>query len=209
MKFLLDTNVLIKLEPSDRLRIDGAESAVRLVRLLNAGEGHGAYVHPAIENDIARDPDTARQNLNRFLFGKYAALPHPPRSDAVARTLGTPTFGTNDWVDLQLIAALDANAIDYVVTEDGALLRKLHRLGLGDRGLTVLRAVDLLSPCSIACHRHGPPCTRHGCTPCVAMIRSGILCEKSMRISMNGDFGRRRTGALRGISSLATCMTPL
>lgn len=145
MRFLLDTKVLIKLEPGalNQLEQDAA-TAARLNQLLTGGE-HAVFVHPAIEHDINRDDDLERGKLNRFLFmEKHALLPHPPASAPLEPILGVPAHGSNDWVDLQLIAAVKAGAVQYVVSEDAGLLRKMRRSGLGDRALNLSNAVQIL-----------------------------------------------------------------
>ena len=60
------------------------------------------------------------------------------------RILGPREFGTNDWVDHQLLAALEADAIDVLITEDRSLIRKAVQLGLRDRINTVAEALSFL-----------------------------------------------------------------
>ena len=145
MRFLLDTNVLITLEPRSTSEMEsGAAAAARLNQLLTGG-AHSALVHPAIEHDIERDDDLGRKELNRYLFvDKYTQLQHPPSSREVESALGSPVVGSNDWVDMQLIAAVHGNAVDYVVTEDERLIRRFRRVRLGDRALTIAAAVRTL-----------------------------------------------------------------
>lgn len=63
---------------------------------------------------------------------------------AAVRILGAAEYGTNDWVDDQLVIALHRDATDYLITEDDGLHRKAQRLGLGDRTLRLRDAVEML-----------------------------------------------------------------
>lgn len=52
--------------------------------------------------------------------------------------------GSNDDVDNQLLAAVAAPAVDYLVTEDQGLMRKAAKVGLQDRVLSLSEAVEML-----------------------------------------------------------------
>lgn len=146
MKFLLDTNVLIPLEPAN----DGtvavlADDAARL-HSLAVRHGHQVFIHPAVQHDIQRDRLQWRNDLRRQQIRKYPQLTDPPSaSDEFIRLVGNPALGTNDWVDNQLLVALHANAVDYLVTEDQGLHRKARRLGIGERVARVHEAIALIS----------------------------------------------------------------
>lgn len=58
--------------------------------------------------------------------------------------LGKPLVGSNDWVDHQLLAALQANAANILVTEDRRIHRKADRIGLKHRVATVSDALALV-----------------------------------------------------------------
>jgi len=155
MRFLLDTNVLIKLHPDSAESIEpGAATAARLSQLLGSG-GHHAFAHPAVSFDIDRTVDEARRDLNRFRVSTYPRLPNPPSSAAIATALGNPVEGSNDWVDMQLIASVQAGAVQYLVTEDFGLLRRMRRVSLERGGLRIAEAVDLLE--SLFDHDVRPP----------------------------------------------------
>ena len=143
MRFLIDTNLIIKLEPLDREFEDDSHEAREFARLI-AKAGYRLLIHPAIEHAFARDADIDRANRMRQLSEKYPTLQAPPSDDKVSQTLGSYAEGTNDWVDIQLIAAVDDGLVDYVVTEDQDLIRRLQRLGIRERGLTLTAANTLL-----------------------------------------------------------------
>jgi GNAT superfamily N-acetyltransferase/rRNA-processing protein FCF1 len=146
MKFLLDTNVLIPLEPAH----DGtvavlADDAARLHSLAGR-HGHQVFIHPVVRTDIRRDRLQWRSELRQQQLRKYPRLESPPSPSAeFVRVIGDPRVGTNDWVDDQLLAAVYANAVDYLVTEDQGLHRKARRLGIGERVARVHEAIALIS----------------------------------------------------------------
>jgi GNAT superfamily N-acetyltransferase len=145
MKFLIDTNVFIPLEPTRGAEVEaGTSDAAAFARQASAG-GHTVYVHPAALNDLQRDKDAERRRLRERLFEKYPPLPEPPAVPAaLALSIGQPVPGTNAWVDNQLLAALYADAIDVLVTEDRQIHSKANRVGLGPRVATVADANNVL-----------------------------------------------------------------
>lgn len=145
MRLLIDTNVVIPLEPTraDEVHVN-TPAAAELVRMA-IQYSHTLCVHPAMSEDVARDDDAERRTMFRALLPKYPVLPHPPESDDVDTTLGTPPRDSNDWVDHQLLAALHANAVDFLVTEDNGITKKARRLGLDGRVFTIAAAAAHLS----------------------------------------------------------------
>src|SRR5215211_5757620 len=144
MKFLIDMNIVIPLEPTGRADLHAnTATATALAQLAMAG-GHQLYVHPAIGEDMARDKNSERRELREALLAKYPRLDHPPASTNVDRVLGTPKRDSHDYVDHQLLAALYANAVDYLVTEDNDMMRKAKRLGIEQRVFTIAAATSLL-----------------------------------------------------------------
>lgn len=144
LKFLVDTNVLISLEPVTPDLEPTAELAAEFLALAHDG-GHPVVRHPAQRVDDANDRDEARRKARGVLFRKYPTLGRVrdmrPEFDAL---LGTPQHGSNDWVDNQLLGAVEARAVDFLVTEDGGLHRKAKRVGLSARVLLVRDALDML-----------------------------------------------------------------
>lgn len=145
MKFLIDTNIFIPLEPTDLADLEaGTPAAIEFARLVSE-TGHQLYVHPATRADIRRDVDEARRRVREILFNKYPCLPHPPPiSSRLERILGRAEPQTNEWVDNHLIAALEADAVDFLVTEDLTLRKKAARLGLEARVATVTEAISIV-----------------------------------------------------------------
>lgn len=145
LKLLIDTNIFIPLEPATAPGIeDTSPNAAQLHRLSQEG-GHTTYLHPAQHFDINRDRDSARAQVRRVLSSKYPHLPEPPNVLSRHTTvLGSPDHGTNDWVDNQLIVAVEADAVDFLVSEDKGVRAKSRRLGIGNRVLSLDEAVRLL-----------------------------------------------------------------
>lgn len=145
VRLLIDTNVVIPLEPTSREDIHtNTPAAAELVRLV-IQHGHTLFVHPCIREDISHDSDQTRRETRTAVLPKYPMLPHPPASLSVDAILGTPGRGSNNWVDHQLLAALRANAVDFLVTEDVGMTKKARRLGLEGRVFTIASAAAYLS----------------------------------------------------------------
>jgi hypothetical protein len=146
MKFLLDTNVLIPLEPTNEPTGSALAADAARLHSLASRHGHQVFIHPAVSRDIARDPQQQRKALFAQQVQKYPRLLDPPSaSDAFIQVIGRPAVGTNDWVDDQLLVALHSNAVDYLVTEDQRIHRKARRLGMGERVARVDEAIRLIS----------------------------------------------------------------
>lgn len=146
MKFLLDTNVLIPLEPANDGTVAALADPAARLHSLAGRHGHQVFIHPAVHRDIQRDPLSWRNDLRRRQLRKYPLLSEPPAVGAsLIQVIGAAADGSNDWVDDQLLAAVHANAVDYLVTEDQGLHRKARRLAIGDRVARVSEAIRLIS----------------------------------------------------------------
>ncbi len=146
MRFLIDTNILIPLEPVSPAGVEpGTDNAADFVAQCNAG-GFTVLHHPDSIHDIRRDRDEGRRQTRERLIQKYPRLTHPPALDAnFTAIVGASDVGSNEWVDNRLLAAVHRDAVDYLVTEDGGIHRKAARLDLSDRVLTTVDAIALLA----------------------------------------------------------------
>jgi GNAT superfamily N-acetyltransferase len=140
-KLLIDTNVVIGLEDPRPVQASLAE----LVRL-SSEHGVGLFVDGANYDDVARDKDTARRAVTLSKLGKFQKLwevPAPPNAELVAR------FGSinseNDKSDVRLLVALDAKAVDFLITRDIRLRRRAERAGLGASALTIEQALQWIT----------------------------------------------------------------
>ncbi len=144
MRLLIDTNVLIPLEPTRHEDVeDGTTVAADLVRVAHQA-AHTILIHPNSLVDLQRDSDPERQATRDVLVGKYVKLESPPAMCVVETVVGAVAPGSNDWVDHSLLAAVVGDAVDLLVTQDGGIHRKAARLNVADRVLTVQDALALL-----------------------------------------------------------------
>jgi RimJ/RimL family protein N-acetyltransferase len=137
MKLLIDTNIFIPLEPTSPE--DVSEHTAQAARLaqLTSQSGSQLWLHPAQRIDIAQDLTEDRRRVRQQLFQKYPVL-------EISLPLA-PMERTNDWVDDQLVVALERNAVTALVTEDRRLThRAIEKLG-SERVLTLADAIALMS----------------------------------------------------------------
>ena len=181
VKILIDTNIVIPLEPTSAGDLEpGTE---RVVKFAGTAQQFGCtlYIHPASRHDIQRDGNEVRRRLRSRLVQKYASLPDPPPVTLeLERVLGAAVEFGNDWVDNHLLAALSANAVDWLVTEDQRIHRKARRLGLQDRVFIVGEAIAALD--RLFAVPAPPPAVR--ATPAYALKR-----EDPIFASLREDYG--------------------
>ncbi|MCA1412662.1 GNAT family N-acetyltransferase [Bradyrhizobium sp. NBAIM20] len=139
-KLLIDTHIVIGLEDPKPVEARLAE----ISRLSNE-YGVGLFVEGANYDDIARDRDEGRRRVTLSKLDKFQKLAHlPNQSDADLVARFGPINKDNDRSDARLLAALDARAVDYLISEDGNLHKRAARVGLGDRVLAVDDALQWL-----------------------------------------------------------------
>ena len=145
MKFLIDTNILIPMEPVSVADIkSNTDMAVTFVKNVTT-LGYQVYLHPDQKIDIRNDKDHERRALRELQFGKYPLLPDPPQADVISgNVLGNPPIGSHDWVDNQLIVALSCDSVDYLITEDKGIHRKAERLNLNTRVASLSEGISIV-----------------------------------------------------------------
>jgi hypothetical protein len=143
LRLLIDTNVLIAVEPfaghTERTLAPGA----RLLRAV-AEQGHELYIHRATVDDIEQDHDGRRRGQRMAELEKYAMLADVPISASFLEAAGPSAPNTNDYNDLRLLAALNSLAVTHLISEDVRLRRRAARVGLADAVLTIDEAIVLL-----------------------------------------------------------------
>lgn len=146
MNLLLDTNIIIPLEPASIRDIEPeTPAAVQLFQIAQE-VGIKLFVHPCQSLDFERDGDESRRQLRAYLVQKYQEIPNPPPvPDRVMEAASHPKVESNSWIDAHLIAALEGNAVDYLVSNDRGLGKICSKLGIEDRCLTLEAALDLLN----------------------------------------------------------------
>ncbi|MGR3292652.1 MAG: GNAT family N-acetyltransferase [Candidatus Scalindua sp.] len=145
MKFLIDTNVFIPLEI---ISLDDLEEntplAIELVKLASKTKQQ-LYLHPIQKEDIKNDKDDKRRKIRGIIFNKYLSFTDPPVvSPVLEKELGVVSLHSNDWVDHNLIAALYNDAVDYLITEDQKIIKKVELLGLKHRVVSIAEALTII-----------------------------------------------------------------
>ena len=145
MNFLIDTNIVIPLEPTAKVDLAiNTEIAIKFHKLASSSSSI-LFVHPAITEDLKRDKNDERKELREKLIHKYQSLESVPDISILdEKVVGTPVFGTNNWVDNNLLAALKGDLVDYLVTEDIGIHKKAKRLKIESRVLLLADAVELI-----------------------------------------------------------------
>jgi GNAT superfamily N-acetyltransferase len=139
-KFLIDTNVVIGLEDAKPVQASLAE----LVRL-SSEHSVGLFIDEATYEDVARDVNVARRTVTFSKLAKFQRLRAPPPlpESELARRFGAIN-NDNDRSDTRLLIALEAKAVDFVITQDAGLHRRADRAGLGQAVFTIEEALEWL-----------------------------------------------------------------
>ena len=128
MRILLDTNILILRENYHVI----PDNVAKLMKLLTGLETCSIHVHPLSVEEIKKDKNLERQAINSKKISAYAILddyPHYQSDNNFISIIGTPKE-PNDIVDNQLLYSVYRNVVDYLITEDQALLNKADLLKL-------------------------------------------------------------------------------
>jgi ribosomal protein S18 acetylase RimI-like enzyme len=130
MNVLIDTNIVIPLEDTNRELSDSFATMKRL-----CGEkGVVLKKHPSQFEDIARDQDDNRRKIVLSRMKQYPSIPNPPSwSEEELNKFGLTFANDNDKVDNHLLCALYRNSVHLLVTEDRGIHRKAARLGIQER----------------------------------------------------------------------------
>jgi len=137
-KLLIDTNVVIGLEDAQPVQASLAE----LVRL-SAEHGVGLFVDGANYDDVARDKDEKRRAVTTSKLAKFRQLRDVPLPDGTTLTARYgPINSENDRSDVRFLAALEAKAVDFVVSQDNGLHKRAEHAGLGAGVFTIEEALE-------------------------------------------------------------------
>ncbi|MDD2468892.1 MAG: hypothetical protein PHI97_33395 [Desulfobulbus sp.] len=145
MNFLIDTNIFIPLEPASKFDLEANTATALNFNSLCSKSGNKLFVHPAVTVDIGKDKDSERKALRTTLVARYNLLESPPPPTILDPSIVSPAEKeSNSWVDNCLLAALQGDLVDYLVSEDIGIHKKAKLLGLGPRVLLLSDAVTLL-----------------------------------------------------------------
>lgn len=143
LRFLLDTNAFISLEPFDGA-IEPNQAAVAHAVQLMQKQGHRLFVHPASRDELGEGKDAVRVRQRLAQFAKYELLAEAPIPSGLKSRAGDSQPGTNDHRDLRLLAALYSKAVNYLISNDSGLRKRAARSGLAQSVLTAADAEALL-----------------------------------------------------------------
>jgi GNAT superfamily N-acetyltransferase len=145
MNLLIDTNIVLPLEPGSYIDVEINTDNAVLLHNLTSGSGNTLCIHPAIEHDLEKDENRERAEIRRKLIKRYKSIPAPPDPSVLdTSVVGSPEFGSNAYVDNCYLAAVKADAVDFLVSEDRGVHRKARGLGIQARVLLLQDAIGLL-----------------------------------------------------------------
>lgn len=145
LRLLLDTNAFTPLEPVRAEDIEEqSEPAADLRRIASRLGGH-LLLHPESVRELRNDRDQERLRVRELQIRGMEQLANPPPISMVEAQLGSVPRTSNDWVDHHLLAAVFADAVHHLITEDDRIHRKARRLGLeAERILRIRPALSYL-----------------------------------------------------------------
>jgi GNAT superfamily N-acetyltransferase len=142
-RIIIDSNVLISAENLGVQEDAHSSAAAEFFRLAST-LGFPVVVSAATRADITRAPEDVRRKRERQLT-KYSILePIVPAAELAARARYPSPMSSNDAADLEVLAALDVNAAEWLVTEDARLISRAINAGFADRVFGLAEASDLL-----------------------------------------------------------------
>jgi ribosomal protein S18 acetylase RimI-like enzyme len=141
--YLIDTNILIGLE-------DDHQVEPMYARFLNLASSHkvNVFVHEASVADIDRDKDDKRRRISLSKLAKYPILKGQRGLEVEELSCRYGKLNKpNDITDASLLHALEAGAVDFLVTQDKGLHERAqsHSSELGRRVLFLSDATGLLA----------------------------------------------------------------
>ena len=145
LKLLFDTNVFyacVDIAPG-RQHPDSA-AATRLLELLNRHGGE-AWLTDATRRDISRTSNQNLRHASELRMRQWPILdPLPPSPTLLEQARYQQPLGDNDDVDAHMLAALNADAVDFLITQDRALRWHAAHARLGHRTMTIRDGIELL-----------------------------------------------------------------
>jgi len=146
MKILLDTNILVPLEPASKEDAEHVftDAAMDLSRLATEMR-HQLYVHPLSLIEFTKDQDSERSAVRASLLRKYPVLPNPPKFSLEYDGVPSCKEGSHDWIDCTLLIAIKANAVDFLVTQDKRMMAVAGEMKIRDRVFSLIEMIEHLS----------------------------------------------------------------
>jgi predicted GNAT family N-acyltransferase len=129
MNILIDTNIVIPLEDTERQLSPNLAEFRRICSAL----GHRIFVHPEQKADLLRDTNQNRRDIVISRIQQYEVIQSPPvLNDNILAELGWRQTNDNDRVDNSLLFAVKRGAVHCLVTNDNGIHRKAKQSGISD-----------------------------------------------------------------------------
>ncbi len=142
MRILIDTNIFIQLEDSNK------EIANEFAEFHKVSMKHCQLrIHPKSREDIERDLDVKRKNEMLSRIKKYEELESPPEPPIdFLKEINCNVSNPRDLVDAYILYALRQNCIAVLISEDAGLHAKARRCSIENvytipEGLSFLKAL--------------------------------------------------------------------
>jgi hypothetical protein len=145
LKILFDTNAFYACEDISAGRQHANARIATELKELALRHGSELFLTPETESDIGATSNEALREatLLKWRQWKHLSSIHA-RENLLQRANYVEPLGRNDAVDFAMLAALDNNAVDLLVTEDRRLRGHAESAGLGPRTYSILGAIEYL-----------------------------------------------------------------
>ncbi|BBY49473.1 hypothetical protein MARA_29410 [Mycolicibacterium arabiense] len=143
IRFLLDTNAFIALEPFAGHMEPGIGPAATFMRLAMK-QRHQVFVHPASGDELAEGKVENRVRQRMAELREFEMLAESHIHSDINTELGPVEDDTNDHRDRRILASLYSNSVTFLVSDDGRLGKRAKRIGIGARVVTLADAVAML-----------------------------------------------------------------
>src|SRR6185437_14378409 len=120
IRFLLDTNAIIALEPFAGQMEPGMGPASAFMRLAMR-QRHHVFVHPASRDELQGGNVAARVRQRLAELAKFEILTESPIHSEIDNELGPVVPDTNDHRDRRILASLYSNSVTFLVSDDARL----------------------------------------------------------------------------------------
>lgn len=158
MRVLIDTNIFIYREDNRVLE----RNTQRFLELVNR-LGIQLVIHPKSREDLLRDPNRSRREISLSKLCAYAILQDAPdpQDDKDFISVLCSYKDAREQIDNAILYAVYRNAVHLLVSEDKELLKKAEKLGIRERVLSIVEAIDLLGSESSENTILPPPAIKH------------------------------------------------
>lgn len=142
MRILIDTNIFIYREEDCVVKKD----LTGLLQILNQIKTE-LVVHPLSIEELKKDKNTVRKNVNISKIQAYSIIQMPPDSskDLNYCNVLKPPRNTHDKIDNEILYSLYKNTVDFLITEDAGIHKKAQKINISDRVFLITEAIEYFS----------------------------------------------------------------